>query len=591
MLAASALPALLLMLSAPEWAEPLLANDIIIAAVIVGLILLAPVGLHFADGRGDDVLRIIARWAWIPALGALILLALNMKPGSALFDETVQRRLIVALFLWIGLALFAIYIRNDDAISYWQHLADQNPLAARIVLLIVAALPMLVVLILIMRYAINVPFSDEWRRIQYYMQGSLLRLDFGAFWGAKRGVQRNFVPEIIATAIFHLTRANQLPVVYLNWIANIGIAALITLVYARLSGRPRWVIVVIPVSLILFTLANQRYWLLTLLLHVHIMWLCVIGALAILFLMPRGIPALVLVALLAFIASTSATEGNFVWPLLFPALWIAGYRERWVYGLFALLMVALYGMILSELVTTNLNAPAAGPDAQVIRLFGQKWRIQNPTQGSGVNTNLVSLLDFTLGYLGSGLVTGTGAVFSDWMPHVFGGMGLYTFGALTVIAWRGGIERLRPAFPWITLAAFVVLTAILTGMGRAEAGTVQNVIALRYVSRSSMFWIALLLLGLSMVDTRPEFAPLDERLMHSLTAFVIVLILTLYTHASLRVLTSDVYPDVHAELVAAQACLKTDPPDLTCSALTGIGDITPQQVEALIRLQPSFLDP
>ena len=354
--------------------------------MIIILLLLAPLALRFVGERIQPILEFTARWVWILAILGLTVLTVNMNAPNGLFERILEIRMIVALYMWVGLAMFAVYYRNPDAIAQWHTLANQRPTLMRGAILMIAALPVVLVFYVIARYGVNVPFGDEWRRVVYYANDELLKFNLGQFWVAKKGVHRNFLPEVIATGSYYFTRANQFSIFYLNWAINIAIAGLISLIYDRLAGKPRWYVVLPAITLMLFALSVKQYWLLTVLLHVHVMWLCVIGGMALILLSPRGPVPVALAAVLAFVASTSVLEGNLSWLAFGVCLWAAGYRRWTTYTIWVTLMLTQYGIHLQELIFgpggayigTTEAPPLTGIVAYILAYLGQSPLASTP---------------------------------------------------------------------------------------------------------------------------------------------------------------------------------------------------------------------
>ena len=571
LIAVASLPALLLMLTAPRWAEKALADDFVYLGIWVGVVILAPLGLHFGGERLRDVLRPLlrhaARWAWLPALLVMMVLGGPGFLGRRWLNLDPNDYLVIVIFAWIGPTLFTIYWRNADALGFWRERAEHRPLMLRIALIIVALIPALVVLSIIWTRAINVPVSDDWRRLTLYYHDALPKGQIGEFWRAKNGVNRNFIPSIIAVASYYLTRANQLPIVYLGWATTIGNTALMTLIYNRLAGKPRWFVVLVPISVVLFSLSLRQVWIQGVLFHAHLMLLCLIGAIAVIMLAPLGPLPVVLAAVLTFIASTSAAEGNFAWLVLLPCLWAAGYRHKGTYIAWGTLTAILYAITLNEALT-------------FARL----------DMSEEVQTNLGAMLWYAATYLGQPIMGNIAT--AEAASAVAGIVGLVTFGGSVAVNARHGTEHLRAPMPWIALASFVTLTALLTSLGRSEEGAELITIGSRYIIRGNVFWVALMLLTL----TTATVIPVENRTVYAqsilgFTGLVTALALSLILATSADISRSGYYRATSSELQAARECLIDGNLDELC-----IGPLEADQriiggIDILATWDVSFMEP
>ena len=188
----------------------------------------------------------------------------------------------------------------------------------------------------------------------------------------------------------------------------------------------------------------------------------------------RGVWAAVAVAAVAGVAATySMANGLIVWPILVLLALVLGLDRR-------------------------LTAAVATVGVLSIGLY--LWSFEFSPRGN--LSDPVGLVHFTAVYLGS-VVWGAGSA----PAALVGATGLILFPVLCALCWRGRSGR-SVAVPFgAGVAAFAVLTAAETAVGRLDLGGTAQALSSRYSIGSATFWLALLVGLVPLVRERARSAP------------------------------------------------------------------------------------
>lgn len=177
-------------------------------------------------------------------------------------------------------------------------------------------------------------------------------------------------------------------------------------------------------------------------------------------------------ALLGLLPSFSFANALFSWPCLAPLVALrAGSRRRaWT---MTVLWLA-FGALVWVAYFTGYAKPGHHPP-----LFAT---LLSP----------VSLGTYFVAYLGGAL-----AVDRNLLPLALlaGAFALFALAVLVRAAWKGGDEARASLWPWLCVAAFTLLTASATAVGRSGFGPAQA-LASRYATFSSPLWMVLAVLFL-----------------------------------------------------------------------------------------------
>jgi hypothetical protein len=308
---------------------------------------------------------------------------------------------------------------------------------------------------------INVPMFDEWTWAPLVLALHDRTLHLGDLW-AQQQAHRSFVPSALMLALAQLDGWNVRIEAFVNILLALATQGLLFVLCARLDGTRRAAAFGLS-SLLLFSLLQAENWLWAFQLSWFLVNLFVVAVVALLGTRkPLGFAG----AVLAAIAASSSLIFGF-------GAWIAGIvmliRCR------ALLVAwCVIGVCFAAFFAIGYHSPQ----------FENGW--------ASLSTPLV-VVQFVLVYLGDPLAAWAGR----YVAEIAGAAGIAAFVYCTRIA----LERREPAQAWYALGAFALTAACFEAIGRAGNG-VDAALALRYVTPSTLGWIALVGLSAQVLDLR-----------------------------------------------------------------------------------------
>ena len=342
--------------------------------------------------------------------------------------------------------------------------ARSRPLRSSLLLLVGALIPPLVLILAVAWHGRNVPYWDEWEMVPLLEKLVRGEFGFGDLW-----VQHNEHRHIFAWIVMLLLMRWSDWNIFYELYANVAIAMLSFFFLWRLirettakadPGLATWL--VLPASLFSFSLIQYENW-------------------ASGFQMPLFMNQLgaVIVA----------------WGL---ARWPGGWRGLAVACGGALLAVFSFASGIGLLLLIPVAVLLQGGPRKVLLLilslaagaiiagfyFGGYRLPGNPRGFLNLWFDPLAYIEFVLAYLGAPLSARNGA-----LSIAFGLLGLLSLIGSAHWLWRSA-PMVRPLVtPWALLAAYALMSAMVTGMGRGESG-VKGAMASRYTTLSSLFWIA-----------------------------------------------------------------------------------------------------
>jgi hypothetical protein len=329
---------------------------------------------------------------------------------------------------------------------------------------LLAVLPPAAILIFILRWGVDVPYSD-----QFYF----LPLLDGRHVGFSDLIEfhndhRIFFPRLIMLALAHLTGWNVRAELVATWVIGVGIFA----VCAWRLRRDDWTPWALPlVSLLIFSFGQQENWLWGWQMQILLNVLGVVTGLALASL-PELTPArLAGVIGAGLVASYSFANGFFFWPLVAGVLWLSHRSLK------AVALTSLVGLAST--------------------LFYFRGYISHRNGIPFLNAGIKGSVEYGLVYLGTPLQPST-HLWIDWnILHwrLVVAMILAVLGSVALLwtAARSRDDLKRMSFA-LGLAGYAVLSAGLTSFGRSWAGVGQAASG-RYVTMSMLLWIALVALA------------------------------------------------------------------------------------------------
>lgn len=308
------------------------------------------------------------------------------------------------------------------------------------------------------RYAVDVPFWDQWELVPLLDGGPTLEQVV-----APHNEHRIVVPRLIMLALAGATAWDtrfELAVGFL--FALLGYLVLLRAARrVALPLAPGWLPVAPAVALLAFSLAAWENWLWGWQLQIFGCVAAASGALTLLAGERLDRRRLVGAAALALIATYSFGVGALVWPI----------------GL---------GVLLLRADPERRRRAGAWACAAALALAPLALDPVPPHHPAG--TDLATIAAYVLAYLGAPL-----APTSPPGAAVAGGLGLVAFVAVTAALLRSGRLRREDLLGPCALAAFAVGSALVTAVARAGLGVWQATSS-RYITISSLLWIGLVVL-------------------------------------------------------------------------------------------------
>jgi hypothetical protein len=326
-----------------------------------------------------------------------------------------------------------------------------------------AAVPVILIVVLVLHYWTNVPIWDDWEFYQIIYAYHHGTLSFSTFY-AQHNEHRILFPNLV---MFVLAQASGWDVrwemVFSLMVALVTFGLLVSML--RRGLRSGWVLAVaVPLaSLVLFSPVQYENWLWGWQLEWFMMVLGVVGAVCALgaWKSSRAWRPMLVAAAAATLATYSLGSGMLVWVACLPILLVDRRLRRWTpaWVVLAAVEIALYFTDYRKLsdqdsVATVLRHPKA---------FGQYLSI----------------------YLARPMVSGyrvdRSALVTGWLLVVL----VLAFGYL---AWRRRAE-LVVALPWFCLAGYAMLAGAVTASSRLSFGLSQAT-ASRYTAISNLFLVS-----------------------------------------------------------------------------------------------------
>lgn len=351
-----------------------------------------------------------------------------------------------------------------------------------------ALLPGIILAILVGRYAVNLPVSDEWGTsvgltLAKAREGTLSL----PYLFSPHTESRPFFPRLIALALnaggggggeWDVRRG-----MVLNLVLAAGLSGLLWRVLDR--GRPAWsrLLVLAGMNVLLFSPAGWEIWLWGQGYLVLLTLVCLGGTLAV---NASGLPLAAkagLNAALAFVGTFSFANGLLLWPLAWPRRGEEGGRRQAAGG-GEEKGVAGGGTLPASFILHPATFYAAAAGASLALFF------------VGFRAADRAALPYALGHPGAVI-----RYFLTWCAgpfrpvaapdagHVLLGallVGLFVAGA----AWAWRTDR-RAAWPWVVLGTFALLSGGLAAMGRTRAG-LEFALSSRYAVTAVLLPVAAL---------------------------------------------------------------------------------------------------
>jgi hypothetical protein len=332
-------------------------------------------------------------------------------------------------------------------------------------------LPPLVTLALIRRLAVNVPYWDEWELVPLIVKMRHGTLAFGDFW-MQHNEHRLVFPRMVMLGLAW-PGWNVINELYASWIFAILTGLVLWRLLARTLGLTHAVLLAplaVATSLLLFSPVQGQNWLW----GWQVQWFMLVffsvltaWALA---RWPGQWRGLGVAALASMGATYSLASGQLIWLVGLLGLFVQwkrwGWRKMGVWVLTAGVCIGAY--------LYGYHSPQGHPS-----LF---FSLQHP----------FIFATYVLAYLGSPLGSWGGLLSS--IAAGYGLAGLGALGLALLWFWRARSELFVAIVPWLQIAAFSLMSAVITAIGRAGFG-VGQALSSRYATIALLFWLGVFVVG------------------------------------------------------------------------------------------------
>ncbi len=367
-------------------------------------------------------------------------------------------------------------------------------------------LPPFAIFFFIISYSINIPYMDQWTgslELISNMKSGLLKFHY--FW-SQHNEHRLFFPKIIMLFLSSISHWNviweQLFSLFIQILTLLLIFSLAKETIPTDRNRSH-VFFKIFSSILLFSMVQQENWSWGWQLQIFLNILAVIFTIWSITKWPDNWMGLLLGALGATVATYSFANGILIWIVF---LFLLPFRmSKWRTPFILLWIIIASGIFFSYIY--HYKKPAYHPS--LLSLF------ENP----------LNFLAFFFSYLGSpfGISYGlSGSV-------LFGILGIgILFFLLYKICIHGSADLLKKSHPWIGLVLYILLSAILTGIGRSGFSAYQA-LSSRYTSFSIIFWVAIS--ALAIAYNRTSHHSLVSSSKSFLSIIIIVFSFLIFSHS------------------------------------------------------------
>jgi hypothetical protein len=333
---------------------------------------------------------------------------------------------------------------------------------ARVAFALVAFLPPLVVLRLIRRDGVDVPFWDEWELVPLLERAARGALRLRDLW-AQHNEHRLLFPKLGLVALARQTGWDVRAEMFAGFAMAVG-AFLLVLRRLRdlVVPPPTRAILALGISVLVFSLAGWENWLWGWQASSFLAVLAVVGALVALTRERGGPAAFLLAAALGVVASYSFGSGLLIWPVGLVVLLLADVEDVRAQGGRLALWLAV-GAATVAIYLRGYEVPAHHPSPALA--------LARPSDAAR----------YVLGFLGSPV--------SMRAPVVAGGVGLALLLGLSALVFRGRAALSGGPLFFFALGLFALGCAVLAAVTRVGFGPDQA-LGSRYVLFGAWLWVA-----------------------------------------------------------------------------------------------------
>lgn len=334
------------------------------------------------------------------------------------------------------------------------------------ILLLFICIPPLSILYFIARYSVNIPYMDQWdgmiELLSAMKDGSL---SFSHLW-TQHNEHRLFFPKLIMISLASISHWNVVWEQYFSIFIQCCTLILILDISNKTlpsRGNSQSHLFKIVISILLFSMVQYENWCWGWQLQIFLNLFSVSFAVWAVARWGAGRRGLFFALTGSVIATYSFANGMLIWIVIF--------------------------LILLLLKPSKASLPVVWLIIFLIMLTLYLFNYEKPGYHSGLTSlmdNPLNFITFILCYIGSPF----GRWLGLWASFFFGILGTSAFIFLFVCLFKSNRENFEKSLPWAGIIIYVLLTAIMTGIGRSGFGAEQALFS-RYTTFSLLFWIAL----------------------------------------------------------------------------------------------------
>lgn len=377
---------------------------------------------------------------------------------------------VFAILMLMFSLLYGLMMRYWARIRY-----TRRAVVFVIIAVLVSIIPVLMIISLINQFGTVPPILDDWgvvtRRFISYRNGGISEL-FPSAWVLHGAGHRAFAPAILSTFVANHENLNMLAIYSVNLVFGMMIIIYATDIVCTLTETRRYTILMIIFALIIFN-PSVRFWIDKRFLAIIMGVLGLMGSLHALVTLKKSWFSFILSMFWAWLGSVSFFSGNLIWVLLFPLLYMYGYRHVKYYAIWMVIAATVLIPFLLD---------------------------YSPSDVSGVFTPTVPLLlEAIFVYFGMpfhfATVLETIEIFEIPISHILGFLNISIVMALTLFHTIWFRRYYQSIYVVMVMPIFVVILAIFATMGRlTEDSGIRPLFVARYAIYGVVGWIGFIIL-------------------------------------------------------------------------------------------------
>ena len=328
--------------------------------------------------------------------------------------------------------------------------------ARRLGLVLLAAAPPLVALVVIARLRVNVPWGDDWDLIPVVLRAMHGRLEWADLW-SQHNEHRMVLVKAIVITLAGLNRFDLRAELWVGFALTVVTLLLLRHLLIGTAGRERGEVLTVLASLCLFSTVLFEQWLWPI---VAVQW------------------TLQLLALVTLAWALARWPGQ--WRGLLLGLSVAVAGSLAVAAGVVLTVVPILTAIATSLATGRRLPAGQLLVGVVVPIAFAAIYVHNLAVATS-ETTLADGVAFWFAYLGSPL--------GFARPHLSAAIGVVGILLLAAGGAAAAARDFRRALPWMVLAAEAIVVASVTVLGRGFNGSAGAMVS-RYAMVAALFWVA-----------------------------------------------------------------------------------------------------